>query len=135
MDAFIPDTVGEGALVAGTAGFGLFARTVAKAAREAACATNVLDDMMYVSRWGREGLESGDWVMKGGKSAPNYLKSGKIQPGFGNEYASYSSGNEFLVPKSTIKSPNAASSEITSPADKGGLGIIKFLLGQRRYMP
>jgi len=30
MDAFIPDTLGEGALVAGTAGFGLFARTVAK---------------------------------------------------------------------------------------------------------
>ena len=38
--------------------------------------------MITVTRWGREGLEPGDYVMIGGKDWLTYLLSGKIQPWF-----------------------------------------------------
>jgi RHS repeat-associated protein len=76
-----------------------------------------------VSRWGRPGLEDGDWVMKGKSSFWNYLKSGKWDPGPWNEYAPPSSGQTFRVPTSALK----------SPVGFGVDGYIKALLGQRIY--
>jgi len=81
--------------------------------------------MVTVSRWGRPGLQSGDWVMKGRASWWNYLKSGKWQPGFGNEFAPFRTGAEFQVPASSLRWPR-------------GFGIdgwVKGLYGQRRYIP
>jgi len=61
-------------------------------------------DLMYgggnltkVSRWGRPGLQSGDWIMKGGANWWNYLRSGKWQPGMGNQFAPFGSGQEFWI--------------------------------------
>ena len=82
-------------------------------------------ETMIVTRWGREGLESGDWVMKGGKNYWTYLKSGKIQPGFGNEFASYKTGISYTVPK---KSLTLANENII-------VNLPKRLLGQRKYTP
>jgi RHS repeat-associated protein len=79
-----------------------------------------------VSRWGRPGLEPGDWVMKGPKSPGNYIKSGKWQPWdpiFRNQFAPYGSGEQFLVPESSLQWP------------RGIFGPIKGGLGQRRYWP
>jgi hypothetical protein len=83
-------------------------------------------EMVTVSRWGREGLESGDWVMKGGTSARNYLLSGKYQPESwpGNNLpAAYSTGQNYIVPNSTLNTP------------PGILGPIKGVFGQRIYNP
>jgi len=80
--------------------------------------------MVTVTRWGRPGLQSGDFVMKGGASRINYLLSGKWQPGFTNIYAPFSSGQSFVVPCSTVSWP-----PIINP-----LNIIKGMLGQRIFM-
>ncbi len=56
-----------------------------------------------VSRWGRPGLQPGDWVMKGKANFWNYLRSFKYQPGFGNKFAPFSAGEEFQVPASSVK--------------------------------
>ena len=83
------------------------------------------DNLTTVSRWGREGLKAGDWVMKGGPNKWNYLRSFKWQPGTGNEYAPFDAGQEFQVPASSVKWPT-------------GLGIDgrwKGLFGQRVYTP
>src|SRR5262249_35772950 len=58
-----------------------------------------------VTRWGRPGLESGDWVMAGGKNWWNYFWSGKWQPGFGNKFAAYATGETFDVAGSTLRWP------------------------------
>lgn len=81
--------------------------------------------MIHVSRWGASrpnGLQNGDWVMKGPISYSNYIRSGKLQKGFGNEYAPYSIGEQFLVKRSELSIPK-----------EYGLGSIKGLLGQRKY--
>jgi hypothetical protein len=78
-----------------------------------------------VSRWGRPGLEAGDWVMKGEAGWCNYLCSGKWQPGFTNEFAPFSSGVEYIVPKS----------HLALPRGWGIDGWIKAPFGQRIYMP
>jgi RHS repeat-associated protein len=81
--------------------------------------------IVTVSRWGRAGLQSGDWVMKGGVNWWNYILSGKWQPGLGNMFAPYKSGASYQVPASSLKWPK-------------GFGIdgwIKGLLGQRLYIP
>ncbi|HZR27576.1 MAG TPA: hypothetical protein VFA71_02250, partial [Terriglobales bacterium] len=75
-----------------------------------------------VSRWGRPGLEAGDWVMKGEANYWNYLKSGKWDPGPWNEFAPYNSGQEFTVPSDTLEWPS-------------GWEFIKGILGQRIYVP
>ena len=75
-----------------------------------------------VARWGRPGLQAGDWVMKGGTSYQNYVLSGKWQPGFTNQFAPYSSGQTFMVSPSTLSWPG------------GPLGIPKAILGQRIYV-
>ena len=78
-----------------------------------------------VSRWGKPGLEAGDWVMKGGNNWWNYLRSFKWQPGFSNEFAPLSSGASYTVPTNSIKWPTGW----------GPDGWFKGLFGQRRYMP
>ncbi len=88
--------------------------------------TSFADDFVTVSRWGREGLQAGDWVMKGSVNRSNYILSGKYQPQSwpGNNIpASFSSGQEFTVPSTTLHTPN------------GVLGQIKGTLGQRIYNP
>lgn len=85
------------------------------------------NQIISVSRWGASrpnGLQKGDWVMKGKASPLNYIKSGKLQKGFGNEYAPYSSGQNFLVKRADLHFPK-----------EYGLGFIKGSLGQRRYYP
>lgn len=82
-------------------------------------------DVVTVSRWGRPGLKSGDWVMRGPANRWNYFWSGKWQPGMGNRFASFSSGQQFSVLKSTLR----------WPAGWGVDGWIKGLLGQRIYLP
>lgn len=83
------------------------------------------DRLISVCRWGRPGLQAGDWVMKGKKSPINYLLSAKWQPGYGNIFAAYSSGETFLVPKNTVKWPEG----------KGLDGAWKGIFGQRQYRP
>jgi hypothetical protein len=51
-----------------------------------------------VSRWGTPDLQPNYWVMLGPKSPCNYVLSGKWQPCFGNQFASYSSGITHNVP-------------------------------------
>lgn len=75
-----------------------------------------------VSRWGRPGLESGDWVMKGPVSIRNYVFSGKWQPGLTNRFAWPSSGEPFVVPGNTLRWPG------------GFLGPMKGAIGQRIYI-
>jgi len=82
--------------------------------------------MIEVSRWGREGLQPNDWVMKGRASGWNYFWSGKYQPGFGNQFAPYGSGTTYVVPEYTIRNPNGY-----FVID----GIIKTGVGQRIYDP
>jgi hypothetical protein len=81
--------------------------------------------LTQVSRWGRPGLESGDWVMKGGPNWWNYIWSGKWQPGLGNQFARFNSGESFLVPKSSL----------VWPVGWGIDGFFKGVLGQRWYLP
>ena len=78
-----------------------------------------------VSRSGRPGLETGDWVMKGGVDYRNYLLSGKWQPWdpvFRNQFAPFGSGQQFAVPPSMLQWPG------------GIFGVPKGLLGQRIYV-
>ncbi|NJL27193.1 MAG: hypothetical protein HC897_04535 [Thermoanaerobaculia bacterium] len=91
------------------------------------------EEMVTVSRWGRQGLESGDFVMKGGATRANYIKSGKWQPGMGNQRAPFAAGQEFGVPESSLKPPSQAAT--ATFFDKGVFGWIKQLLGQRAYEP
>ena len=86
--------------------------------------------LVNVSRWGRPDLCSGDWVMKGGNTFWNYIRSGKFQKGLGNQYAPFSSGTMFSVPNGSLKWPVG-----DTFFDRGFWAIIKWLLGQRRYFP
>jgi RHS repeat-associated protein len=83
------------------------------------------NELVTASRWGREGLIPGDWVMKGEKNLLNYLLSGKFQPGFGNQFARYGTGANYRVPANSLRWPTGW----------GGDGIWKGLLGQRKYLP
>ncbi|MFW7382167.1 MAG: RHS repeat-associated core domain-containing protein [Oligoflexus sp.] len=88
--------------------------------------------LVTVTRWGRPGLESGDWVMKGGKTWKNYTLSGKGQPQWlpGNNIpAPISSGQTFFVPKQTLRFP------INEGGKANPLNYIKYGLGQRQYIP
>lgn len=86
--------------------------------------------LVNVSRWGRPDLYPGDWVMKGDNTFWNYVRSGKFQKGFGNEFAPFSAGSTFLVPNGSLKWPVG-----NDFFDRGIWSIIKWLLGQRRYLP
>ena len=88
-------------------------------------------DMMYVTRYGRPGLQLGDWAMPGENTISNYIKSCKWQPGFGNEFAPMSSGQTFIVPKNTVKWPTTGEGLFESIVE----GPLNGLFGQRRYWP
>ncbi|MDY0063428.1 MAG: hypothetical protein RBU45_26730, partial [Myxococcota bacterium] len=63
-----------------------------------------------VTRWGRPGLEAGDWVMKGGNNWWNFFWSGKWQPKWfpgGNIPAAKAAGETFRVPASSVVAPGA----------------------------
>lgn len=84
-------------------------------------------ELIQVTRWGRPGLRSGDWVMKGGKTRLYYVLSFKWQRGPGNRYASFASGETFLVRRSALAAPRWA---------RGGLdGPWKVLFRQHQYLP
>jgi len=77
---------------------------------------------VIVARWGRQGLKSGDWVMRGGNNPWNYLMSGKYQP-IANQFASYSSGASYTVPGSALQAPG------------GFFGSAKTAVGQFIFSP
>lgn len=81
--------------------------------------------LVNVTRWGRPGLESGDWVMRGKNTWLNYILSGKWDPGPWNQFALKSSGQTFQVLRRTLQ----------RPLGMGIDGIIKTLVGQWRYFP
>jgi hypothetical protein len=112
--------IGSGAALAaaGTVGAAEAATARVVAARRAIAARR----WVTVSRWGRAGLQRGDWVMKGNPNWVNYILSGKWQPGFGNQFAPFSSGAAYRVPISSLRWPS-------------GLNAVKGLLGQRLYVP
>jgi RHS repeat-associated protein len=80
---------------------------------------------MTVSRWGRQGLEPGDWVMKGGTTLSNYLRSFKWQPGAGNQFAARCTGKAYEVARESVKWPKGWGID----------GWWKGLFGQRIYKP
>ncbi len=84
------------------------------------------DQVALVSRWGRAGLQPGDWVMRGGTGVVTYLMSFKWQPGMGNQFASFTSGQNFLVPKTAITTPGWI---------EKGAGLIKALFNQWIHRP
>jgi hypothetical protein len=91
------------------------------------------NDFIEVSRWGRAGLKPGDWVMKGRVSGSNYIRSGKWQRGHGNQFAKFDTGRPYIRSRSTLQSPSANPSAHFT--DKGIFGFIKYVLGQRTYLP
>ena len=96
-------------------------------------AAGSVDELTTVSRWGRLGLKDGDFVMQGNANWWNWIKSGKWQRGMGNQYAPLKSGQEFVVPKSSILPPSQASTAHPI-ADQGIIGWYKkTILGQRSY--
>ncbi|HEY6330284.1 MAG TPA: RHS repeat-associated core domain-containing protein, partial [Blastocatellia bacterium] len=97
----------------------------ASAASISSLLSGVADEggLVTVSRWGRPGLEAGDWVMKGEANWWNYIWSGKGGPSiFGNQFASFSSGASYEVPASSLEWPS-------------GWEFFKGLFGQRIYNP
>jgi hypothetical protein len=110
---------GEGTLVRGSSqtvsGVVSYVRTLA-----------VAKTTINVTRWGRPGLQTGDWVMKGGRNYWNYFWSGKWQPGMGNQFARYASGQTYQVPRSAVAPP---------PREYfRWIQWIKEKLGQAQYM-
>ncbi len=92
-------------------------------------APKAADKMTEVTRWGREGLEAGDWIVKGKNTWWNYIRSFKWQPKWmpgGNIPAKKALGETFKVPKSTV----------VKPYSEGQISnIIKWLFGQKQYKP
>ncbi|EER62092.1 YD repeat protein [Acidovorax delafieldii 2AN] len=82
-------------------------------------------ETITVSRWGREGLETGDWVMKGGQNWWTYARSFKWQPGMGNQFAPYGTGASYQIPASAARWPTGVGID----------GAWKGLFGQRIYLP
>jgi hypothetical protein len=77
--------------------------------------------MTTVSRWGRPGLETNDWVMRGPPSYTNYVLSGKWDPLPWNHFARYPSGQRYTVPANTLEWPH-------------GWQHYKGIFGQRIYV-
>ena len=99
--------------------------------------TPTLDSgMTTVSRWGRDGLEPGDWVMNGNKNLWNYWFSGKIQPNWmygDNKPSSYTSGKNYQVPSDSVRAPHKG--DVGTDKDNAVTLKIKKLVGQRIYNP
>ncbi|TVP77777.1 MAG: hypothetical protein EA353_09630 [Puniceicoccaceae bacterium] len=96
----------------------------------AAKATSVAgrsSQLTQVTRWGRPGLEAGDWVMTGGMTTVNYRLSGKWQRGVGNQFADFNSGRSFNVPTGDLYRPSGL-----HPFDGRAKSLVP---GQRIYNP
>ena len=102
--------------------FGIVGMYFLSAGVTRACTPTYRSGTMAVSRWGKPGLQSGNWVMGGKTSFLNYILSGKWQPGFTNEFASYSTGENYLVPANTLRWPT-------------GWETLKGFWGQYQYFP
>jgi len=107
---------GEGTFV-GAVGRGLFGLKSC-----AGSAGKSTPEFVTVSRWGREGLEAGDWVMKGDVNYWNYIRSFKWERTPWNQAAPYSTGASYLVPDNSLINPT-------------GWEAFKIIFGQRIYMP
>lgn len=79
-------------------------------------------ETITVSRWGREGLEAGDWVMKGGVNRWNYARSFKWERTPWNQSAPYSTGTSYQIPSTSLATPT-------------GWEAFKTIFGQRIYKP
>jgi RHS repeat-associated protein len=80
--------------------------------------------LQQVSRWGQPGLKNEAWVMYGGQTCRNYVLSGKWQPGFGNRFAPFGSGQSYFVPYE----------HVVWPSGWGMDGRWKGFFGQRIYI-
>ncbi len=131
QNPFVPDgRENIGNMIGAEYGKGLLQMAASEAAGQALGAGFRLltrcKPLIPVSRWGRAGLEPGDWVMKGPVSPYNYLMSGKYQPlswPGNNIPAPYMSGVAYNVPPTSLSWPT------------GPLGTVKGLIGQRIYTP
>jgi RHS repeat-associated protein len=90
--------------------------------------TNLHNNALYsdtnVTRWGSSGLKNNDWIMIGDKNIKNYILTFKWQPGGGNEFACYKTGQTFSnIPKNNISWPQGW----------GRDGWWKGLFGHRIY--
>ena len=86
---------------------------------------NTVNTTVTVSRWGREGLQSGDFVMKGPVSPSTFTRSFKWDPNPSNvrvPFKDWTKGQEFQVPKDSIQWPR-------------GWETFKGVFGQRIYEP
>ncbi len=61
---------------------------------------------VIVSRWGRPGLQAGDWVMKGKPNRLNYRLSFKWENHRFNQKAPFEAGEGFTVPANSVKLPD-----------------------------
>lgn len=92
-------------------------------------AGHAVESMVPISRWGRPGLQPGDWVMSGPPTSSNFFRSFKWDPNPTNmripfsEAASRAEG--YMVPPS----------HVTRPTGWGLDGWWKSLFGQRKYTP
>jgi len=100
------------------------AREAAAAAKQAAKVARG-NKLVPVSRWGREGLQPGDFVMKGPANYWNWLRSFKWERTPYNQFAPLASGRTYPVPASSIRWPRG----------RGMDGRWKGLFGQRIYDP
>ena len=82
-----------------------------------------------ICRWGRPGLEYGDWVMYGKKGFKSFLFSCKWDPNPTNSKVS------FAQYSSTGESAWANVNDLTWPQEKGIDSGWKWIFGQRQYFP
>lgn len=91
-----------------------------------------IEGLVPVTRWGRPGLQAGDWVQIGGNGGANYFLSGKWQPAWipgGNMPAGRGAGQTFVVPRASLGFP-LSEGGMLKPLD-----WLKYGLGQRQYLP
>ncbi|PTX94067.1 type IV secretion protein Rhs [Spartobacteria bacterium LR76] len=91
---------------------------------------------VLVTRWGREGLKAGDWVMQGGKTWWNYIMSGKWQPNWmtgNNKTAPFRSGETSSVPQSAVRAPQKG--DVGTENENAATLLLKERLNQRVYDP
>lgn len=122
-------TVLYGGSVAAGAGIGL-----AAAGGSTIAAATARGTYTTVSRWGSPGLKPGDFVMKGGDHLFNWFKSGKWQPGMGNQFAAPRSGQVFNVLRSSIRNIRPGDGHPVADSSLPAR-LIKNLLGQRIFDP
>ena len=82
-----------------------------------------------ICRWGRPGLEYGDWVMYGKKGLKSFLFSFKWDPNPTNSKVG------FTQYSSTGESAWANVNDLTWPQEKGIDSGWKWIFGQRQYFP